>query len=165
MRRLLRRRRLRPQPQPRRLHLRQRRRLPPQPLPPPRLRLLRQRRRPPRLRRRRRSPRRQEAVRVWCGSIHRATSTTVMDRTITARPRPGLICLRRMQRPKAHVRITASLALSNDARNWNQDSASDARYGFQGRWLIKRIISRKRSPEIWRDLALILSSVSCAVWW
>ncbi len=29
-----------------------------------------------------------------------------------------------------------------------QDSTSEAFYGPQGRWLIKRIISRNKSPEI-----------------
>ena len=33
------------------------------------------------------------------------------------------------------------------------------------RWLMRRMDSRKRSAEICRDCGLILSMVSCAVWW
>ena len=34
----------------------------------------------------------------------------------------------------------------------------------QGRWLMRRTSSRRRSPEIWRDRGLILLRVSWAVW-
>ena len=156
-------RRLRPQPLPRRLHLSPRRRLRPQPLPLLRRQLLRLRRRPPRRRRPLQRLRRRAAVRARCGSIHRATSITAMGRRITVKPKKARICLRPMRRPKGLIRITGSPALSDNVGIGTKTAPLMPGYRLQGRWLIKRIISRKRSPEIWRDLALILSSVSSAV--
>jgi hypothetical protein len=106
------------------------------------------------------------AVLDWCGSIRRAMSTTATARIFTARPRPGLICLRLTQRPRALIRTMERPAASNlkfDAAVLPAPLMPVLR--LQGRWLIKRIISRKMSPEIWRECALILSRVSLSVWW